>query len=117
MFQGKSTDNDRLNRDFGFDPASITYLILSHAHIDHCGLIPRLVREGFTGKIFCTPSTLELCELILMDSAQIQQTQAAKVPQLLDDLKSPHISFLTKYKLPLAPFVIAYTILTRGARG
>ncbi len=72
MFQGKGTKNEDLNSDFLFNPSSIDYLILSHAHIDHCGLIPRLVKLGFTGKIFCTPPTIALCKLLLEDSAGIQ---------------------------------------------
>jgi metallo-beta-lactamase family protein len=71
MFQGNG-QSDQLNRNFDFEPDSISYLILSHAHIDHSGLIPRLVKEGFDGQIFCTPPTLELCELLLHDSARIQ---------------------------------------------
>jgi metallo-beta-lactamase family protein len=76
MFQGKGLKNEDLNSDFLFNPASIDYLILSHAHIDHCGLIPRLVKQGFKGTIYCTPPTLELCKLLLEDSAGIQQSNA-----------------------------------------
>ncbi|WP_017730977.1 MBL fold metallo-hydrolase RNA specificity domain-containing protein [Nafulsella turpanensis] len=75
MFQGSGDKVHELNEDFGFEPESINYLLLSHAHIDHSGLIPRLVKMGFKGKIFCTPPTLELCRLILMDSAGIQQAE------------------------------------------
>jgi metallo-beta-lactamase family protein len=74
MFQGMGKDTDTLNRTFGFDPASVSAMILSHAHIDHCGLIPRLYKEGFSGKIFCTPATKELVAVLLRDSAQIQQS-------------------------------------------
>ena len=73
MFQGLGPDTDSMNRDWGFDPAGINYLILSHAHIDHSGLIPKLVRDGFKGKIFSTPATKELTEALLEDSAKIQQ--------------------------------------------
>jgi metallo-beta-lactamase family protein len=62
-----------LNEHFGFNPQTIDYLILSHAHIDHCGLIPRLVAEGFKGTIFCTPPTFDLVNILLMDSARIQE--------------------------------------------
>src|ERR1700733_786445 len=75
MFQGMGEDTDGLNRDFGFIASEIDYLILSHAHIDHCGLIPKLVKEGFTGKIFCTPATRELTDILLEDSAGIQQDE------------------------------------------
>ena len=73
MFQGLGSDTDVLNREWGFNPAEINYLILSHAHIDHSGLIPKLVKDGFSGKIFCTPATKELSVALLEDSANIQQ--------------------------------------------
>ena len=73
MFQGLGKETDILNRDFGFNPAEVDFLILSHAHIDHSGLIPKLVADGFSGKIFCTPATKELCAVLLEDSAGIQE--------------------------------------------
>ncbi|MEN9525017.1 MAG: hypothetical protein RLZZ256_401, partial [Bacteroidota bacterium] len=73
MFQGMGKDTDRLNRHFGFRPEEIDVMVLSHAHIDHSGLIPKLVNEGFTGKIFCTHGTKELVTILLEDSAQIQE--------------------------------------------
>jgi metallo-beta-lactamase family protein len=73
MFQGMGKDTDAMNRHWGFDPAAVDYLILSHAHIDHSGLIPKLVKDGFTGKIYCTPATKELTAVLLEDSAGIQE--------------------------------------------
>jgi metallo-beta-lactamase family protein len=73
MFQGMGKETDALNRDFGFDATDVDYLILSHAHIDHSGLIPKLVKDGFTGKIFATPGTKDLAALLLEDSAGIQE--------------------------------------------
>ncbi len=73
MFQGLGRKTTALNTDFGFDPKSISVVLLSHAHIDHSGLLPKLVKEGFQGKIFCTPATLELSEILLLDSASIQE--------------------------------------------
>lgn len=72
LFQGMVSNRDTLNRDFGFAPHEIDYVILSHAHIDHCGLLPRLVKLGFRGVIFATPATISLAELMLLDSAYIQ---------------------------------------------
>src|SRR5215213_5828582 len=72
MFQGSDQDSSYMNRHFGFNPAEVNYVILSHAHIDHSGLLPRLANEGFRGKIFCTPGTKALCEIMLLDSAHIQ---------------------------------------------
>jgi len=63
-------------RPFGFDPSGIEYLFLTHAHVDHSGLIPRLVREGFRGRIITTPATADLTELMLYDSAHIQASDA-----------------------------------------
>jgi metallo-beta-lactamase family protein len=73
MFQGLGRDTFPLNSHFGFDAAAVHYLLLSHAHIDHSGLIPKLVKEGFSGKIFCTPATKDLAAVLLMDSAEIQR--------------------------------------------
>jgi len=75
LFQGMGQQTDVLNRHWGFKPNEIDYLILSHAHIDHSGLIPKLVRDGFNGKIFCTPATRELAAVLLEDSAGIQEDE------------------------------------------
>src|SRR5690348_16964630 len=77
MFQGMGSETDRLNEDFGFNAADINYVLLSHAHIDHSGLLPKLVNEGFKGKIFCTAATRDLAVLLLEDSANIQQNDAS----------------------------------------
>ncbi len=73
MFQGLGRETDMLNRNFGFEPKDVDVMILSHAHIDHSGLIPRLVSGGFTGRIFCTPATKDLTTVLLEDSAEIQE--------------------------------------------
>jgi len=73
FFQGRGRDTDVMNRTFGFDPAEIDYLILSHAHIDHSGNIPNLVKQGFSGPIICTNATADLCKVMLVDSAHIQE--------------------------------------------
>jgi metallo-beta-lactamase family protein len=73
LFQGMGKDTLPLNESFGFDPTKIDMLILSHAHIDHCGLIPRLVRKGYKGPIYSTPATKELTGILLEDSAEIQR--------------------------------------------
>ncbi len=76
MFQGSYEFVDEHNRHFGFHANSIDVLILSHAHIDHCGLIPRLVKQGFKGTIYCTSATRDLTALLLRDSARIQMADA-----------------------------------------
>jgi metallo-beta-lactamase family protein len=73
MFQGMGKETDELNREFGFVSSEIDYLILSHAHVDHCGLIPKLVKEGFHGKIFATDATKDLSAILMADSAGIQE--------------------------------------------
>jgi len=73
MFQGKGLETDGMNRNLGFDPATIDYLILSHAHIDHSGLIPYLYKGGFRGSIISTSATRDLCSIMLADSAHIQE--------------------------------------------
>lgn len=75
MFQGLGKDTDMLNRNFGFEPGEIDVMILSHAHIDHSGLIPKLIKDGFRGKIFCTHGTSELASVLLEDSAEIQEDE------------------------------------------
>ena len=76
LFQGMGRDTDSLNASFGFDATKVDYIILSHAHIDHSGLIPKLAKEGFKGNIYCTPATKALVEILLEDSAMIQRDDA-----------------------------------------
>ena len=73
LFQGMGSQTDALNANLGFEAAEVSYLLLSHAHIDHSGLVPKLVKDGFTGKIFCTPATKDLAGILLEDSAEIQR--------------------------------------------
>ncbi len=75
IYQGKNSDE--INRiPFQFDPKEINYLLLTHAHLDHSGLIPKLVMDGFQGRIFTTSATAELVEIMLYDSAHIQEKDA-----------------------------------------
>ena len=73
MYQGKGLETDAMNRDLGFDPSEIDYLILSHAHIDHSGLIPYIYKLGFRGTVLCTPATRDLCAIMLADAGRIQE--------------------------------------------
>ena len=78
MYQGKGLETDRMNRDLGFNPKDIDYILLSHAHIDHSGLIPYVVKMGFRGTVFCTPATRDLCSIMLPDSGRIQEADTVQ---------------------------------------
>jgi len=73
LFQGR--DEELNYQEMDFDPASIDYLLLSHSHIDHSGRIPLLVKKGFKGTVYCSKATYELCEIMLLDSAHIQEME------------------------------------------
>ncbi len=76
LYQGGDDDMDNFNEDWLFDPKEIDVLIVSHSHIDHTGRIPKLVKDGFRGRIYSTHATRSLCALMLMDSARIQESDA-----------------------------------------
>ncbi|MBN2125200.1 MAG: MBL fold metallo-hydrolase [Deltaproteobacteria bacterium] len=76
LFQGGRQMERRNWADWGFDPKGIDTLFLTHAHIDHSGKIPKLVRDGFQGRIITSPPTAELCEIMLLDAAHIQEMDA-----------------------------------------
>ena len=73
MFQGKGLETDGMNRNLMFDPATIDHVILTHAHIDHSGLIPYMYKLGFRGSVICTSATRDLCAIMLADSGHIQE--------------------------------------------
>ena len=72
MYQGKGMETDADNRNLGFEPKDIDFILLSHAHIDHSGLIPYVYKLGFRGEVICTPATRDLCAIMLQDTAFIQ---------------------------------------------
>jgi metallo-beta-lactamase family protein len=73
MYQGKGMETDELNRSLGFNPREIDHIILTHAHIDHSGLIPFVYKLGFKGSVICTSATRDLCSIMLADSGYIQE--------------------------------------------
>ena len=73
LFQGKRKEAYEINKNFPFDPSSLDVMLLSHAHLDHSGNIPHLVKSGFKGHIYSTAATLDLCQLMLRDSAFLQE--------------------------------------------
>ena len=91
LFQGRRAEANERNRNFPFDPDSIDALVLSHAHIDHSGNIPHLVKAGFRGPIYCTPATRDLCEVMLLDSGYIQEKDAEFINKKLLKQGEPRI--------------------------
>ena len=79
MFQGLGKKTIELNSEWGFEPSDISYVILSHAHIDHVGLLPKLVKDGFKGKVVCTTATADLANVLMKDSARIQEMDVKRV--------------------------------------
>jgi len=75
LIRGRGRDLRQRNWNFGFDASTIDAVFLSHAHVDHCGNLPNLVRQGFCGPIYCTPATRDLIEVMLKDSARINQNE------------------------------------------
>src|SRR3974390_1457142 len=78
MFQGGPAESVRNHVPLGVDPATLDAVVLTHAHLDHCGLLPLLVREGFRGRIVCTSATAELARLVRLDSAKLQEEFAKR---------------------------------------
>jgi len=79
VVQGKRDESMERNRHFPFEPAKVDAVVLSHAHIDHCGNLPNLCRQGFNGNIYCTFATRDLAAIMLEDSAEIQRADAVFV--------------------------------------
>lgn len=76
LYQGPRQESFERNRSFPFDPRSLSAVVLSHAHIDHSGNLPNLVKQGFEGKIYATPATAHLGHIMLLDSGHVQERQA-----------------------------------------
>lgn len=91
MYQGHRKDEYKFNKNFPFDPTKIDTVILSHAHIDHSGNLPNLVKQGFKGPIYATAATRDLCEFMLKDSAYIQEKEAEYLNRKKAERKEPLI--------------------------
>lgn len=102
MYQGRREESEAKNRQWPLPPKDLSAVILSHAHIDHSGRLPRLVRDGFEGPIFCTPATRDLCAIMLPDSAHIQEEDAFYVNKKRARKGLPPIDLLYDYKDALA---------------
>src|SRR5215218_9816347 len=77
LFQGLKELRERNWQDLPVPAAAIDAIVLTHAHLDHCGYLPRLVQQGFRGRVFCTAATKDLCRIVLPDSSRIQEEDAA----------------------------------------
>src|SRR3954470_14186912 len=78
MFQGSPNESIRNRIPFAFEPADLDAVLLTHAHLDHCGLLPLLVKEGYAGKIHLTAGTAELAALVLLDSGKLHEEFAKR---------------------------------------
>ncbi len=95
LFQGAKALRLKNWEEFGVSPSEIESIILTHAHIDHSGYIPRLVKEGFQGKIYCTPATKELCQILLPDSGHLMEEEAEYLNRHKKTKHSPALPLFT----------------------
>jgi metallo-beta-lactamase family protein len=112
LFQGKGRHVWDMNNDWHFKPSEIDALVLSHAHIDHIGRVPQLVKDGFDGDIYCTHATRSLCAIMLLDSAKIQERDVDWYNKRLAKKKNkrgkkPRVPLYTSEDLP--PTMSLYT--------
>ena len=97
LYQGRRRESNERNRNLPFDPRGVDAMVLSHAHIDHAGNIPTLVKHGFRGSITCTPATRDLCSVMLRDSARIQEADAEFLNRkYADQLDEPIVPLYTE---------------------
>ena len=96
LFQGLKELRERNWRDLPIKPSDITAVVLTHAHLDHCGYLPRLVAQGFRGRIFCTPGTQDLCRIVLPDSGRIQEEDAENANRHSYSKHSPALPLYTE---------------------
>ncbi|HEY5390763.1 MAG TPA: MBL fold metallo-hydrolase [Hanamia sp.] len=92
LYQGMGKETDDLNREFGFNAAEVDHMILSHAHVDHCGLIPKLIKDGYNGKVYATPATKSLATILMADSAGIQESDLKYVNKVRASQGKQYIS-------------------------
>ncbi|HEX4590265.1 MAG TPA: MBL fold metallo-hydrolase, partial [Gemmataceae bacterium] len=118
LFQGRREESRERNQHFPFRPKDIDAIVLSHAHIDHCGNLPNLVRQGFAGPIYCTPVTRALADVMLGDAAKIQEEDAAylnrrrdKGEPKVEPLYTARDVFTTLLKFQAKPYDIPFEVV------
>jgi metallo-beta-lactamase family protein len=126
FYQGKRETSNKLNRSLPFSANQINAVILSHAHLDHCGSLPILVKNGFQGKIYCTDATADIAKYILEDCANIQEQDAKYLNKHLKKRENPIIPIYTKkevektishfQKIPYFSFSNQWTQLNENIR-
>src|SRR4249920_1103817 len=95
LFQGLKELRARNWQALPIVPSSIETVVLTHAHLDHCGYLPRLVSQGFKGRIFCTPATAELTKIVLADAAKLQEEDAERANRKGYTQHSPALPLFT----------------------
>jgi len=96
MFQGLKALRERNWAHLPVQPASVESVVLTHAHLDHCGLLPRLVSNGFGGRIFCTAGTADLCKLVLPDAGRLQEEDAKRANRHRYSKHTPALPLFTE---------------------
>ncbi len=102
LFQGRRADSEQKNRQWPISPRELSAVVLSHAHIDHCGRLPLLAKDGFDGPIVCTPATRDLCAIMLPDSAHIQEEDVVYLNRKRARKGLPPVEALYSYEHALA---------------
>lgn len=95
LFQGFKTLRERNWARFPVEPASIDAVVLSHAHLDHCGYLPAFVKQGFKGRVYASPATIDLCEVMLLDSAHLQEEDAKRANRAGSSRHAPALPLYT----------------------
>ncbi|MBI1875525.1 MAG: MBL fold metallo-hydrolase [Acidobacteria bacterium] len=96
LFQGLKELRERNWHDLPVEPATVDAVVLTHAHIDHCGYLPRLVGHGFRGRVFCTPGTMDLCGIVLPDAAKLSEEDARDANRNGYSRHAPALPLLTE---------------------
>lgn len=110
LFQGRRSESEEKNRQWPVPPKEIRAVVLSHAHIDHTGRLPRLVRDGFDGPVYCTPATRDLCAIMLPDSAHIQVEDIKYVNKRRAKKNLPPVDLLYEHRDAFAAIAMMHSI-------